>query len=105
MSYKFQSCLYDTRNQMLDAMAYWFFTADGLNDAAQIDNMLNEDREMGLDPAEAAADEMISEMALDEPPVTPLDDEHSHMERNGYTREDLVEAARRFLRDRPDHED
>lgn len=79
--------------KICDNLAYDFFTACGLNSPAQITSWIDE----GLD-AERAAQEAIDGWGLDHAEQGDL----THMRRNGYTRDDLVEAMQRFIDKRPD---
>lgn len=76
-----------------DTIAFDFFTAGGLNSPAQTTSLIAS----GLD-AERVAQEAIDGWGLDHAEQGEL----THMRRNGYTREDLVEAMQRFIDERPD---
>lgn len=79
--------------KICDIITFDFFTAGGLNSTAQITSLIAN----GLD-AESAAQEAIDGWELDHAEQGDL----THMRRNGYTREDLVEAMQKFIDQRPD---
>lgn len=86
--------------KICDNLAYDFFTACGLNSLAVKANCsLREPAQItslianGLVDADSAAQEAIDGWGLDHAEQGEL----THMRRNGYTREDLVEAMQRFF--------
>jgi hypothetical protein len=104
MSYRFQTFAFDTRDQLLDAMVAWYWNADGANTPADIDAEIADLAVQGIDAATKAADDLMLQLGLaDEPFAFPWETpEPSHMAANGYDRDDLIAAARRFIDTRPD---
>lgn len=104
MVYHFSGTTHATVAEMLDHMARWYFTSAGMARDEDVTALLCDLDDLQIEPAEAAADEIIDGLALEqtrpaflsEPPVP------SHMAWNGYSRDDVVAAARRFIRERPD---
>lgn len=91
----FQSTLFDTNREMLDAIAYEYWTAGGLNSSEMIDEMTE------TAVADDAADEAIAGFGLD---FHDHESPTSHMEREGYTSAELTEAMQRFMDARPDRQ-
>ena len=98
MRYEFHACLFDSRDRLLDEMFRYWLTADGNKDPAQVDRAIFKAGRFVLDPERALADKMIDQLGLNKPECVPGDEAApSHMEKGGYTRDDLIEAARRFI--------
>lgn len=85
--YEFQSSLYRTQREMLDAIAEAWITAGGSNAAAEVAETL------ATTTDDALAAETIEGWGLDQ----RRDDEiPAHTERHGYTAADLTAAYARF---------
>lgn len=95
MAYQWHNT-HDTLDAMLDELVGWWLTADGANDSDYVSEML-------ADSDGALADHLIEEAELDvptdrRPGPLPV----SHMDDYGYGRPQIMDAIRRFRRDRPD---
>jgi hypothetical protein len=92
MTYEFQNTIYRTSTDLLDAIAYEWLTAGGLNGPDVI-------KELQADKTDAElARECIKGWGLDEP-FDGSDDEdppRSWMDERGITEEDLVEAFNQY---------
>lgn len=91
MSFEFQGCLYPSRGYMLDVLAEEWITAHGHNSHRDEIKMVLQNTDQHI------AEECIQLWGLDQ----RIDDgfgntQPSHMEKNRYTVEDLVEAIARF---------
>ena len=87
-SYEFQSGLYRTEREMLDAIAEAWITAGGANSAADVAESLGDATD------DALAAETIESWGLDR--RSDDDEIPSHMERHGYTAAALAGAFARF---------
>ena len=98
MEYEWNSTLFRTRADMLDAIAHAWITAWGRNSREEVLRSLNEATDADL------AAELIETWGLDQPRSPELfeyDERPSHMSEHEYTKEDLSEA---FTRVRAWHE-
>lgn len=75
MSYQFQSSLYNTKNQMVKAIAETWITANGMNSEEEVKEILANQRSLEL------AFKAIADWGL-----------RDHMNQYGYTSEELAEA-------------
>lgn len=94
MDFLFQNQKYASKNEMLDAIAYAYWTTGGTSSTDMVDDLIDE-----TDVSAAAAD-AIDQWDLDVVKV----EEGSHMSMYGYTKDDLDQALIRFIDDRPDVE-
>ena len=90
MNYEFQSQLFDTARDMLNAVAYEWMTAGGNNTPEMIDTYPS--------TPEADARECINGWGLDD----EASDGDSWMSRRDVSESDVVEAFKRFYATRPD---
>ena len=98
MDYEWNSTLFRTRADMLDAIAHAWIGAWGRNSREEVLRSLNEATDADL------AAELIETWGLDQPRSPELfeyDERPSHMSEHDYTKEDLTEA---FARARAWHE-
>jgi hypothetical protein len=85
--HEFQSTLYRTHAQMLDAIAESWLEAGGLNSEADVAAALRTQTD------EELAAEVIEAWGLDQPGD---DEEPSHMDREGYDEAELADGFGRF---------
>ena len=83
---------------MLDTIAYDWMTAGGSNDPEQVTHMLLGSR------IDASAKECIECWGLDTVDMTGEPGDQTHMEANGYSTADMLDAFVRFALGRPDIE-
>lgn len=95
MSNKFQSTLFPSQRDMLDAIAAEWLTAGGANSNEDIRGFFLE-----YSDAEMAA-EAIESWGLDQ--AADFDDGESHMKREDYTAEDLAQAFARMRANPKEH--
>ena len=90
MSNEFQSTIYNSQGDMLDAIAVEWLTAGGANDIEFIRAYLRDKADAEL------ADEAIKGWRLDRPDEGFEPRDPSHMEQEGYTAADLAKAFARL---------
>lgn len=101
---EFQSTLYRSQVEMLDGIAYAWMTAGGWNTPEMLDDLLA--AQGTVVSSDHWAMECIREWGLHEPADDIGDGPvPSHMQLNGYTQDDLSDAIRRFVEERPDREE
>lgn len=93
IQYEFGSTAYRSKDEMLDGIAYEFWTGQGWNSPEMVTDLIED-----MTPEEAAT-ECIDGWQLDMPSD---EDGLSHMDFNEYTAGDLAAAMRDFMETRPD---
>ena len=88
MSNEFAGTLYPTRTAMLAGIAAEFMTAGGMNSVETVAEIIAKEK-----PADLAR-QAIDGWSLDR---ATIEDEPSHMDREGYTAEDLTEAFVEYI--------
>jgi len=93
LTYEFQNTIYRTSADLLDAIAYEWLTAGGLNGPDVIKELQANQTDAEL------ARECVKGWGLDEPFDDDADPPHSWMDERGITEEDLVEAFNQYRED------